>query len=67
MLRSMTPAGAWVGAGHPTPGHGEVTNTTDAKFGDLGSGLPYYPTGTVWEAGSKVTTMQAIRANHGGG
>jgi hypothetical protein len=61
------PCGRAGGAGHPTPGHGEFTNTTFAKFGDLGSGLPYYPTGTVWEAGSNVTTLQAIRANHGGG
>ena len=53
------------GAGQPTPGHGEFTNTTFAKFGDLGSKLPYYPTGVVWEAGSAVETMQAIRANHG--
>ena len=62
------PCGRAGGAGHPTPGHGEFTNTTYAKFGDLGSKvLPKYPTGTVWEAGSSVTTMQSIRANHGGG
>ena len=61
------PCGRAGGAGHPTPGHGEFTNTTYAKFGDLGSHLPYQPTGTRWEAGSAVETMQAIRANHGGG
>jgi len=61
------PCGRAGGASHPTPGHGEFTNTSYAKFGDLGSALPYYPTGTVWEAGSAVETMQAIRANHGGG
>ena len=56
------------GAAHPTPGHGEFTDTKYAKFGDLGSKvLPRYPTGTVWEAGSAVETMQSIRANHGGG
>jgi len=52
----------------PTPGHGEFTNTTYAQFGDLGSKvLPKYPTGTVWEVGAAVRTMQSIRANHGGG
>jgi len=56
------------GAPQPTPCHGEFTNTSYAKFGDLGSKvLPKYPTGTVWAAGSVVTTMQSIRANHGGG
>merc|ERR1711907_230847 len=55
------------GAAGPTPGHGEFTNTTFAKFGDLGSKvLPKYPTGTVWEAGSPVEAMAAFRANHGG-
>lgn len=61
------PCGRAGGASHPTPGHGEFTNTTYAKFGDMGSTLPRYPTGTVWAAGSAVETMQAIRANHGGG
>mmetsp|Transcript_26165 Transcript_26165/g.43282 ORF Transcript_26165/g.43282 Transcript_26165/m.43282 type:complete len:369 (+) Transcript_26165:58-1164(+) len=62
------PCGRAGGASHPTPGHGEFTNTTFAKFGDLGSKvLPKYPTGTVWAAGSTVETMQSIRANHGGG
>lgn len=52
----------------PHSAHGEFTNTTYAKFGDLGSqALPYYPTGAVWAAGSAVETMQSIRANHGGG
>lgn len=62
------PCGRAGGAAHPTPGHGEFTNTTYAKFGDFGSKvLPRYPTGTVWAAGSAVETMQSIRANHGGG
>jgi len=61
------PCGRAGGAARPTPGHGEFTNTTYAKFGDLGSKLPTYPTGTVWAAGSSVETMQSIRANHGGG
>ena len=56
------------GSAHPTSGHGEFSDTKYAKFGDLGSRvLPRYPTGTVWEAGSAVETMQSIRANHGGG
>ena len=58
------PCGRAGGAAHGTPGHGEFTNTTYAKFGDLGSQLPRYPTGTVWAAGSDVETMQSIRANH---
>ena len=61
------PCGRAGGAATATPGHGEYTNTTYAKFGDLGSQLPKYPTGTVWTAGSAVQTMQSIRANHGGG
>merc|ERR1719247_1504279 len=62
------PCGRAGGSAHPTPGHGEFTNTTYAKFGDLGSKvLPRYPTGTVWEAGSVVETMASFRANHGGG
>lgn len=62
------PCGRAGGSAHPTPGHGEFTNTTYAKFGDLGSKvLPKYPTGTVWEAGSVVEAMQSIRSNHGGG
>lgn len=62
------PCGRAGGAAGPTPGHGEFTNTTFAKFGDLGSKvLPKYPTGTVWAAGSTVETMTAFRANHGGG
>jgi hypothetical protein len=62
------PCGRAGGASHPTPGHGEFTNTTYASFGDLGSKvLRKYPTGTVWTAGSAVETMQSIRANHGGG
>ena len=31
------PCGRAGGAAHPTPGHGEFTNTTYAKFGDMGS------------------------------
>ena len=52
----------------PTAGHGEFTNTTFARFGDLGSRvLPYYATGAVWEAGATVETTMSVRANHGGG
>lgn len=62
------PCGRAGGSAHPTPGQGEFTDTTYAKFGDLGSKvLPRYPTGTMWEAGSIVETLQSIRANHGGG
>ena len=62
------PCGMAGGAPHPTPGHGEFTDTVYAKFGDRGSKvLPKYPTGTMWEAGATVQTMQSIRANHGGG
>lgn len=56
------------GAGHPTGGHGEFTNTTFAKLGDKGSQvLPIYPSGAVWQTGSTVQTMWSVRANHGGG
>tara|TARA_B110001452_G_scaffold4962_1_gene4606 strand:+ start:36 stop:1118 length:1083 start_codon:yes stop_codon:yes gene_type:complete len=56
------------GAAQPTPGHGEFTNTTFAKFGDMGSQvLPRMPSGAVWAAGSVVETMWSVRANHGGG
>lgn len=62
------PCGRAGGSAHPTPGHGEFTNTKFAKFGDLGSKvLPKYPTGVVWAAGSVVETMANFRANHGGG
>merc|ERR1719453_797476 len=53
---------------HGIPHHQDFVDTKYAKFGDLGSKvLPYYPTGTVWEAGAVVETRQSIRANHGGG
>ena len=56
------------GGPHPTGGHGEFTNTSYAKFGDLGSKvLPKYPTGAVWKVGSTVETIWSLRANHGGG
>ena len=45
-------------------GHGEFTNTTYAKLGDLGSKLPTMPSGAVWKAGSVVETMWSLRANH---
>ena len=38
------------GGPKPTGGHGEYTDTKYAKFGDMGSQLPHYPSGTVWEA-----------------
>lgn len=56
------------GAPGPTPGHGEFTNTTFAKFGDLGSQvLPKMFSGAVWPQGSVQTTLWAARTNHGGG
>ena len=57
------PCGRAGGSAHPRPGHGEFTDTKYAKFGDLGSkGLPKYPTGAVWEAGSIVETMASLMA-----
>jgi len=55
------------GGPHATSGHGEFTNTTFAKIGDLGSNLPKMPSGAVWKKGSVVETMWSLRANHGGG
>ena len=55
------------GGPHPTGGHGEYINTSNAQFGDMGSNLPYLDSGVVWEAGSTVETMWSVRANHGGG
>jgi len=55
------------GGPHTTPGHGEFTNTSYAKIGDLGSKLPKMPSGANWKRGSIVETMWSIRANHGGG
>lgn len=40
------------------------TNTTNAKFGDLGSEvLKPMPSQATWEAGSEVETMWGLRAN----
>jgi len=61
------PCGRASGGPHQTGGHGEFTNTSYARVGDLGSKLPYMPSGAVWKAGSTVTTSWSIRANHGGG
>lgn len=62
------PCGRAGGAAGPTPGHGEFTNTTYAKFGDLGSHvLPKMFSGAVWPAGSVQTAMWTARTNHGGG
>ena len=62
------PCGRAGGAAGPTPGHGEFTNTTYAKFGDLGSQvLPKMFSGAVWRAGSVQTAMWTARTNHGGG
>ena len=55
------------GGPHVTGGHGEFTNTTFAKIGDLGSQLPVLPTGVVWKVGDVVETLWSLRANHGGG
>ena len=56
------------GSSHPTSGHGEFTNTTYAKFGDMGSQvLPKMFSGAVWPAGSIQQTMWTVRSNHGGG
>lgn len=61
------PCGRASGGPHATGGHGEFTNTTYAKIGDMGSTLPHFPSGAVWKAGSTVQTMWSLRANHGGG
>jgi hypothetical protein len=61
------PCGRASGGPHTTVGHGEFTNTTYARVGDLGSKLPKQPSGAVWKAGSVVETMWSLRANHGGG
>jgi len=55
------------GGPHATAGHGEFTNTTFAKIGDVGSKLPILPSGAVWKIGSTVEAMWSLRANHGGG
>jgi hypothetical protein len=56
------------GGPHTTGGHGEFTNTTYARIGDMGSKvLPKMPSGAVWKAGSTVEAMWSLRANHGGG
>ena len=39
------PCGRASGGPHATSGHGEFTNTTHNKIGDLGSKLPKMPTG----------------------
>lgn len=65
-------------AGGTTPmkggpgGHGGAdavfTNTSVAKFGELGSRvLPYAPSGTVWYVGTTVEVSWGITYNHGGG
>ena len=61
------PCGRASGGPHATPGHGEFTNTSFARIGDLGSKLPKLPSGAVWRAGSVVETVWSLRANHGGG
>lgn len=61
------PCGMAGGGPHQQPGEAEYTATKIAKQGDLGSVLPYTPTGTVWKRGSIVQTGLSIRANHGGG
>ena len=60
------PCGRAGGGPAPTGGHGEYVNTTFAKFGDLGSLLPYSHA-AVWRASSVVETIWNVRANHGGG
>jgi len=61
------PCGRASGSYQATTGKGEFTDTKYAKLGDLGSHLPKYDTGTVWQSGSTVEAMTSIRANHGGG
>ena len=61
------PCGRASGGPHATPGHGEFTNTTYARIGDMGSRLPKLPSGAVWKAGDVVETVWSLRANHGGG
>ena len=60
------PCGRASGGPHMTGGHGEFTNTSYAKVGDLGSQLPKLPSGAVWKAGSVVEASWSLRANHGG-
>jgi len=60
------PCGRAGGAPGPTPGHGEFTNTTFAKFGDLGSVvLPKQFSGAVWPAGSVQETVSAATVGLG--
>ena len=60
------PCGRAGGAAGPTPGHGEFTNTTFAKFGDLGSVvLPKQFSGAVWPAGSVQETVSAATVGLG--
>ena len=61
------PCGRASGGPHATPGHGEFTNTSYARIGDMGSKLPRTPSGAVWKAGSVVEAIWSLRANHGGG
>ena len=60
------PCGRASGGPHATGGHGEFTNTTFARIGDLGSKLPKMPSGAVWKAGSTIEAIWSLRANHGG-
>ena len=56
------------GGKSPGPGAAMFTNTTNAKFGDLGSVvLKPMPSQATWHAGSVVETMWGLRSNHGGG
>jgi hypothetical protein len=58
------PCGRASGSFQATGGHGEFTNTTYAKLGDMGSKLPKFPSGAVWKTGSVVETMWSLRTNH---
>jgi len=64
---TFDPCGRAGGGPHPTGGHGEYINTSNAVFGDLGSALPVLDSGAVWKAGSTVEAIWNVRANHGGG
>ena len=51
------------GAAGPTPGHGEFTNTTYAKFGDLGSVvLPKQFSGAVWQASTVLGSFFTFKS-----
>jgi hypothetical protein len=60
--------GRFPGTGFGKPGSGaSFQNSTLAKLGDRGSGLPAMPPQATWKAGSSVEVGWALMAWHGGG